>query len=99
MDDQRIDRTGGDLAPQFRISLGRLFGALFWTCVFLGSLSWTWSYAARMTSFEDGVDAMRADKTSSLTHAIIYALIIASPILALVSLFGGSGEPRGKRKK
>jgi hypothetical protein len=89
MDDQSGDRQGDIRAkPGFQIGLSRLFGAVFWVCVFFGALSWLISQGERLHNAieQHGVaGGLRQDKTA-LFYALMAALLFTSSFFAIASL-------------
>ena len=79
MDDQRTDRESGKLRGGFQISLGRMFGVMFWASVFCGLV----------TLFHGPPPAWfpRREPYGSITAAVVFVLLVSSPCLALGTLF------------
>jgi hypothetical protein len=88
MEDQRTDRAGGrSVTEWFQISLWRVFGATFWACVFLGSLSLTIHWNS-LPADEQLRQAASGNWWTSLYSAVVTIFLFLSPGLSLGAICG-----------
>jgi len=75
---------------------------MFWACVLFGALSYVLGISSRwqgaiMQYPSDA--AIRQDKTPTLFYALMVALVLASPFLAIASLFDWFRNSRSSENK
>jgi hypothetical protein len=78
MDDHKTNREGGEVTKRLlQFALGRLFGAMFWGCIFLGAF-WTIQHELANGSHHWLEGGGRT--------AVTFALFAASPFIAIATL-------------
>src|SRR5690349_18559506 len=85
MDDQRTNRKGG-VRRRFQLSVGRVLGATFWTCIFLAALSLALrATRAARPQVPDWVP--KSGWGEACFGASVVVLLFVAPCIAIATLF------------
>jgi hypothetical protein len=81
MDDQGINRDGGGVGRRPQISLGRLFGTMFWTCIFCGVYSLAYGHSNITPKWWP-----KDERFACFVLAVMLTLLVVSPCMAIGTL-------------